>query len=64
MFSSVLHGLFCILLKRVTLERFEMPRIHMSREEAARAVGRLMAGQSQRQGAAVHGVSQSVIQRL
>ena len=37
-----------------------MPRGHMPKAEAARAVGRLLAGQTQNE----HGVSQSVIQRL
>ena len=41
-----------------------MPRRHMPKAEAARAVGRLLAGQTQREVAHRHGVSQSVIQRL
>ena len=41
-----------------------MPRRHMPKAEAARAVGRLLAGQTQREVAHEHGVSQSVIQRL
>ena len=41
-----------------------MPSRHMPKAEAARAVDRLLAGQTQREVAHEHGVSQSVIQRL
>ena len=41
-----------------------MPKRHLPVGEAERALGRLQAGESQRQMAAEHGVGQSVIPRL
>ena len=40
-----------------------MPRRLMPKAEAARAVGRLLSGQIQREVAHEHGVSQSVIKK-
>jgi hypothetical protein len=41
-----------------------MPSWHLTRDEAAQALGRLLAGQSQRQVAQAHSTNESVIQRL